>query len=93
VDQCKSDKDWFKKPITAKELNADAFEATPQVKQAYDSFQLASKKDKKQSEDAIKKQQQNIEIKYWGSNPLEAAKDELIGLLYGTGNNQHITGF
>jgi hypothetical protein len=34
--------DWFKKPITAKEVDVDAFEMTPQVKRKYDSFQLTS---------------------------------------------------
>jgi hypothetical protein len=47
--------DWFKKPITEKELDVDAFGMTPQVKQKYDSFHLISKKGKKQSEDDIKK--------------------------------------
>jgi hypothetical protein len=85
--------DWFKKPITAKELDVDAFGMTPQVKRKYGSFQFTSEQGKKQSEDDIKKRRQNIEIKYWVSNPLEAAEDELIGQYHGTGNNQPITGF
>jgi hypothetical protein len=40
--------DWFKKPVTAKEPDVDAFGTRPQVKQKYDSFQLTSKKGKKQ---------------------------------------------
>jgi hypothetical protein len=85
--------DWFKKPITAKELDVDAYGMTPQVKRKYDSYHLTSEKGKKQSEDDIKKRRRNIEIKYWVSNPLEAAEDELIGRLQGTGNNKPITGF
>jgi hypothetical protein len=47
--------DWFKKPFTAKEPDVDAFGTKLQVKQNYDSFQLTSKRGKKQSEDDIKK--------------------------------------
>ncbi len=46
---------WFKKPVTAKEPDVDAFGTRPQVKRKYDSFHLTSKKGKKQSEDDIKK--------------------------------------
>jgi hypothetical protein len=83
--------DWFKKPITAKERDVDAFGTTPQVKRKYDSFQMTSERGKKMSEDDIKKRRRNIEIKYWVSNPLEAAEDELIGRLHG--NKQPINGF
>jgi hypothetical protein len=30
--------DWFKKPVTAKEPDVDAFGNRPQVKRKYDSF-------------------------------------------------------
>jgi hypothetical protein len=92
VEGCKSDKeevtkisahlfDWFKKPITAKELDVDAFGMTPLVERKYDSFQSTSKKGKNQSEDDIMNK----------DNPLEATKDELIGQLLG--NNQPVTRF
>jgi hypothetical protein len=35
--------DWFKKPITAKEPDVDAFGTRPQVKRKYDSFRLTSR--------------------------------------------------
>jgi hypothetical protein len=60
--KCKSRKtlehllNWFKKSITAKEPDVDAFGTRPQVKCKYDSFQLTPEKGKKQSEEDIKKQ-------------------------------------
>jgi hypothetical protein len=81
--------DWFKTPITAKELDVDAFGTTPQVKRKYDSFQMTSERGKKMSEDDIKKRRRNIKIKYWVSNPLEAGG--LIGRLHG--NKEPINGF
>jgi hypothetical protein len=47
--------DWFKRPVTAKETDVDAFGTRPQVKRKYDSIQLTSEKGKKQSEEDIKK--------------------------------------
>jgi hypothetical protein len=72
--------DWFKKPITAKEPDVDAFGKRLQVKQKYASFQLTSEKGKKQSKDDIKKQCQVIAIN-WVSDPFEAAEDKLISQL------------
>jgi hypothetical protein len=86
--------DWFKKPITAKEPDVDAFGTRPQVKRKYDSFQLTSEKGKKQSEEDIKKRRRVIELKYWVSNPLESVEDELVSRLHTTGNSkQPIKGF
>jgi hypothetical protein len=85
--------DWFKKPVTAKEPDIDAFGTRPQVKRKYDSFQLTSKKDKKQSEDDIKKWQCVIEIKYWVSNPFDTVEDELISRVHAIGNKQPFEGF
>jgi len=86
--------DWFKKPVTAKEPDVDAFGSRPQVKRKYDSIQLTSEKGKKQSEDDIKKRQRTIAIKYRVANPLEAVEDELISRLHATDNSkQPIVGF
>jgi len=86
--------DWFKKPITAKEPDEDAFGTRPQVKRKYGSFQLTSEKGNKQSEDDIKKRRRVIEIKYWVSNQLELVEDELVSRLHTIGNSrQPITGF
>jgi hypothetical protein len=86
--------DWFKKPVTAKEPDVDAFGARPQVKRKYDSYELTSEKGKKQSDDDIKKRQRTIAIKYWVANPLEAVEDELISRLHATDNSkQPIVGF
>jgi hypothetical protein len=83
--------DWFKTPITAKEPDVDAFGTQPQVKRNYDSFRLTSEKGKKQSEDAIKKQQRVVELKYRVSNPFESVEEELVSHLQNS--KQLIIGF
>jgi hypothetical protein len=86
--------DWFKRPVTAKETDVDAFGTRPQVKRKYDSIQLTSEKGKKQSEEDIKKRRRVISIKYWVSNPLEAVEDELVSRLLTTEKSkQPLKGF
>jgi hypothetical protein len=73
--------DWFKQPITAKELEVDALAGRKHVKRKYDTFKMTLQKGKKQSEDDIKKRRRDISINYWISNPLEATEDELMSRL------------
>jgi hypothetical protein len=85
---------WFKKPVTAKEPDVDAFGTRPQVKRKYDTYAFTSEKGKKQSEEDIKKRRRDIVIKYWVANPFEAVEDELISRIRATDNSkQPIVGF
>ena len=45
--------DWFKKPVTAKEPDADSFGTRPRIKRNYDTCELMSEKGKQQSQDDV----------------------------------------
>jgi hypothetical protein len=55
-----------------------------------DMASTLSRQGKKESDDDIKKRRRDITVKYWVSDPLLAARDELITRLRG---GKQITGF
>ncbi len=81
---------WFEQPITAKEKEVDALAGKVYVERRYGEHSFLSKQDKKESDDDSKKRRPDITVKYWVSDPLLAAEDELITRLRG---GKQITGF
>jgi hypothetical protein len=73
---------WFGQPITAKEKDVDALAGRVYVERRYGKHSFLSRQGKKESDD--------ITVKYWVSDPLLAAEDELITRLRG---EKQITGF
>jgi hypothetical protein len=81
---------WFGPPITAKEKDVDALVGKVYVERRYGEHSFLSRQGKKESDDDIKKRRRDITVKYWVSDPLLAAEDELITRLRG---GIKITGF
>jgi hypothetical protein len=81
---------WFGQPITAKEKDVDALAGKVYGEGQYGEHSFLSRQGKKESDDDIKKRRRDITVKYWVSDPLLAAEDELITRLPG---GKQITGF
>jgi hypothetical protein len=74
---------WFGQPITAKEKDVDALAGKVYVERRYGEHSFLSRQGKKESDDDKKKRRRDITVKYWVSDPLLAAEDELITRLRG----------
>jgi hypothetical protein len=74
---------WFGRPITAKERDVDALAGQACVKRQYGDHSFLSWLGKEESDDDTKKRRRDITVRYWVSDPLLAAEDELITRLRG----------
>jgi hypothetical protein len=81
---------WFGHLITAKEKDVDALAGKAYVECRYGDYSFLSRLGKKESDDDMKKRRRDITVRYWVSDPLLAAEDELITRLRG---GQPILGF
>ncbi len=82
--------EWFGHPITAKEKEVDALAGKTSIKHQYGDYSFLYRLGKKESDDDMKKRRHGITIRYWASDPLLAAEDELITRIRG---GKQILGF
>jgi hypothetical protein len=81
---------WFGHPVTAKEKDVDALAGKAYIKRRYGDYFFLSPLGKKESDDDMKKRRRDSTVRYWVSDPLLAAEDDLITRLRG---GQPISGF